>query len=69
MEQLSREVNSEALQPWSVLLEYIVHSCVTVKWNFLCLDFPIKILEYNWGIRQTDFCILKLFCSIFFYFI
>ena len=65
MEQLSREVNFEALQPWSVLLECITHSHGTVKWKSLCLDFFIDILEYDWGIRKTGFCILELFCSNF----
>lgn len=65
MEQLSREVDFEALQPWNVLLEYITHSCGTVKWNSLRLDFFIDILEYNWGIRKTGFCILELFCRNF----
>lgn len=47
MEQLSREVNFEALQPWSVLLGYITQSCGTVKWNSLCLDSSTDILEYK----------------------
>lgn len=47
MEQLSRDVNFEALQPWSVLLEYITNSCGTMKWISLHLDFFIDILKYD----------------------